>query len=443
MLGIATLVLGCWLIPCCVERSAALAAKGKKKNKSSDGKTVARSVTAKGTILSRKTLGKPWRIVTKKGKLYDGDLLLGLPGAMLESRNKAVRLALLADFDRESPYPIREAAVILHHNPDVDLDLTLDRGRIDLINQKKKGPAHVRLRVRKDTWDVTLDEPGTSLALELYARWPAGVPFTTKPGPKDVPTANLIFLALKGEVNLLHDGYEHALSAPPGPAMIEWDSVTGQDETPQKLEKLPPWAQTGGKQTVVAKAKKQGLNRFRKAIIANGVKATLEKYVNSDNKLERMLAVFGMGATDNLMGLANALREAKHPDVWQNGVEALRNWISRAPGNDQILYNALLRVGKFPQAEADTVLQLLHSFGEDDLGHPEVYQTLIDFLEHDRLAVRGLAYWHLSRLVPQGEAFGYNPLDSKEKREAAVAKWRKLIPEGKMPPKEKPKDSGK
>src|SRR5262249_28674578 len=169
MLGIATLVLGCWLIPCCVEPSAALAAKGKKKNKSSDGKTVARCVTAKGTILSRTTLGKPWRIVAKKANLYDGDLLLALPGAMLESRNKAVRMALLADFDRLSPYPLPEAAVILHNNPDVALDLTLDGGRIALINQKKKGAAHVRLRVRKDTWDLTLDEPGTSLALELYA----------------------------------------------------------------------------------------------------------------------------------------------------------------------------------------------------------------------------------------------------------------------------------
>ena len=83
-------------------------------------------------------------------------------------------------------------------------------------------------------------------------------------------------------------------------------------------------------------------------------------------------------------------------------------------------------------------MQLLHSFGEDECARPELYQTLIDYLEHPRLAIRGLSYWHLSRLVPEGAEFSYNPLDPKTKRAAAVAKWRKLIPPGKMPPKSKP-----
>src|SRR5206468_4086571 len=120
--------------------------------------------------------------------------------------------------------------------------------------------------------------------------------------------------------------------------------------------------------------------------------------------------------------------------LWENGVMVLRNWINRNPGNDQIVYKAFLNVGKVPVAEAQTIMQLLHSFGEDDLAQPEVYQTLIDYLDHDRLAIRGLAYWHLSRLVPEGKAFGLNPVDAKDKRDAAVAKWRKLIPDGKMPP---------
>ena len=31
------------------------------------------------------------------------------------------------------------------------------------------------------------------------------------------------------------------MSAPPGPAFIEWDSVTGMDDSPQRLEELPAW----------------------------------------------------------------------------------------------------------------------------------------------------------------------------------------------------------
>src|SRR5262249_48114505 len=87
------------------------------------------------------------------------------------------------------------------------------------------------------------------------------------------------------------------------------------------------------------------------------------------------------------------------------------------------------------EVDAETTVQLLHSFGDDDLDRPETYEMLIDYLDHEKLAVRGLAHWHLIRLVPEGKKFGYNPLDPKKKRDAAVAKWRKLIPHGKMPPK--------
>jgi hypothetical protein len=69
------------------------------------------------------------------------------------------------------------------------------------------------------------------------------------------------------------------------------------------------------------------------------------------------------------------------------------------------------------------------------LARPETYQTLIDYLDHEKLGIRGLAYWHLSRLVPEGKKFGYHPADSEKKRLAAAAKWKNLIPEGKMPPK--------
>jgi hypothetical protein len=144
-----------------------------------------------------------------------------------------------------------------------------------------------------------------------------------------------------------------------------------------------------------------------------------------------------MGAMDNLRGLAMVLAASKHPDTWDHGVRALRHWIGRGPGQDQKLYDALIKEGKFSELEAETVLQLLHSFGEDQLTKPELYEVLIDFLEHDRLAIRGLAHWHLYRLVPDGRKIEYNPIAPKEDRHQAVEQWRKLVPPGKLPPEPK------
>ena len=81
----------------------------------------------------------------KQGEqLYTGDLLVGMPGAAIDSADGAVRLDLLSDPDKQSPYPVLEAAVVLHHSAGHDLDFTLDRGRVNVTNRKKEGPAKVR-----------------------------------------------------------------------------------------------------------------------------------------------------------------------------------------------------------------------------------------------------------------------------------------------------------
>jgi hypothetical protein len=431
--GRAVIAWGIALILAGLGTPAVSRAKEKKKAKPKRA-VVATSASAKGMIFRRENFGRPWHVVSAKEKLSSGDMLIGLPGAKVDSKNKAVRLLLMADLDRTSPYPVRENAVILHNNKKVDLDLTLDRGRIDLINRKKKGPAHVLLRVRKTRWELTLQTPGTSLALGLYGRWEAGARFTPKPTAKDVPTSHLLFLVIKGEVDVKDGGFEHALTAPPGPALMEWDSVTGHDETPKRLDKLPPWADENRRVTPEVKEKQARLKRFRNLVLKKGIGKTLDTLVKSDDLKDRALAVLGMGVFDDLPRLRKALMQAKHPDVWDTGVLVLRHWIGRGPGQDQRLYQAILKSGKVTPAYAESIMQLLHSFGENELARPELYQTLIDYLEHSKLAVRGLAYWHLSRLVPEGQKFGYNLLDPKKKRAAAVAKWRKLIPRGKMPP---------
>src|SRR5262249_1105389 len=152
-------------------------------------------------------------------------------------------------------------------------------------------------------------------------------------------------------------------------------------------------------ETPVAKKKKQIIEKFREAIVAKSIEGAVDEFLNSDNELERTLAIFAMGALDQLQRLGKAMRGAKQPDVWETGVVALRHWIGRGPGQDQVLYNGLIEGANYQPVHAETVLQLLHSFGEAELASPETYQTLIDYLEHDQLAIRGLAYWHLYRLV--------------------------------------------
>jgi hypothetical protein len=415
-------------------------AQGKPGAAPAKGAAVAQAVSEKATLVRRDRPGQPWQVVDQKEALNGDELLVALPGAQLDSANHAVRLTFHSDLQGLSPYPIHESAVRLLNEPGADLGLVLDRGRVDLVNQKSSGAAKVRVRVRQDTWNLTLATPGTRIALELYSLWPRGVPFRKQPGPKDAPTANLVFLVLKGHVELEHSHHVFGLSAPPGPAMIAWDSVTGQDEAPKGLDKLPPWAESDGGTDEATAKKKAVLERFRKLALAKSPEAALEELLQSTDPWERRLAVFGMGALDDIAGLGKAIRETKHADVWDNGILALRHWIGRGPGQDQQLYQGLIDKAKFKPIEAETVLQLLHSFGDDELARPEIYETLIEYLNHDKLPIRGLAYWHLKRLVPGGKAIGYDPQASPEARAAAITKWKELVPEGTVPRRTAPKN---
>jgi hypothetical protein len=392
-------------------------------------------VSEKGSMLRRAGPDDEWKIVSQNDQLPAGDLIVGLPGAMLDSANGAVRVTLLADLDQNSPYPIKEAAVRLQSAPETDLALVLDRGRIDLANRKKDGPATVRVRVRNASWDIVLAEPGGEVALELFGRWPPGVPFRKEADAKHEPVADLVILVLKGQVTLKHGGREFAMQAPPGPAMIEWDSISGQDESAQRLEKLPPWASETGEETPEAKSKKAAIERFRQSLTSKSIDESLEEFLKSEDRIDRALAIYVMAALDKLAAIGTAFRETKHPDVLDISIVALRHWIGRGAGQDQILYNRLVEGAKLKPVHAETIMQLLHGFGEVDLGRPETYQTLIDYLDHDLLGIRALAYWHLYRLVPAGRDLGYNPLEAKDNRETAVKKWRALVPRGKVPPR--------
>jgi uncharacterized protein (TIGR03000 family) len=403
------------------------------------GEVAAKAASQKGMLLYRPVGDEKWSVADEHAALAAEDLVIGIPGAVLESNDGAVRLRLVRH--AESPLPVIEPGVVLHKPGDASLDFSLDRGMVELTNLAK-GASRVRVHVRDRVWDLNLQDPGGQVLLEFYSTWPKGSHFHKKLDPKDVPLAQLTFVMLKGDMDLTHAGRAVLLGAPPGPASIAWDSVTGMDKSPQHLAELPAWilppTDDAGKER--AKMREAVLKRLREAVAAKPLGEVLDEFVESENAIDRRAAVIIMTATDDLTRLAKAIRETKYPDVWQESVLSLRHWIGRAPGQDQKLYQRAVDKKFFTPEEAAAVLQLLHSFGDADLAKPILYEKLIDYLDDDQMYLRGLAYWHLSRLVPEGKKFHYDPRAPKEERDKAVEEWKKLIPPGKLPPalKEEP-----
>src|SRR5262249_5015372 len=153
------------------------------------------------------------------------------------------------------------------------------------------------------------------------------------------------------------------------PALLMGDSLGDTDPSPQRMEQLPPWA--AGDVSEHTKKVRAVLARFRRLAVQGSIGQALDALLASDDEPDRRVAVYLMGATDDLERLGKALTEAKHPDVWDTGVLALRHWIGRGPGQDQKLYQRLVGKRGFTPAQADTVMNLLHGFGPEDLARPE------------------------------------------------------------------------
>jgi hypothetical protein len=395
-------------------------------------KAVVGQAGAIGALLHRDN--SMWRLITPAADIYSDDLIVAVPAGAITSKSRNVRLTLLSDLARTSPYPVYESAVVLH-NTELDLDFTLDRGRVDVTNVARMGEAKIRVRFQKQVWDLTLGEKA-KVAFELFGRWPAGMHFSNTPKPDETPTLDLVMVVKAGHVSLKAEGKEFAMSAPPGVAYYHWDSVPPFEEAPRRLEKLPTWAGT----VIQIPANAPEIAKFLRAIVSraranSSIEDALASTLTDESATARRMAVYGLGAVDDLPRLIDAMSSSKFPDVRDVSVIALRHWIGRGEGQDMKLYDALVKKG-FSEKHAAAVMQLLHSFSDQQKASPATYQTLIELLMHENPAVRQLANWHLTRLVPAA-TIEYDPLAAPEERQKVHDKWKELVPTGSLPPKPK------
>ncbi len=396
-----------------------------------------------GALLLQPDRGTDFEIAQRGANIPPRALLIGVPSGLLESANRAVRLNLAVDLGDVSPLPILETAVRLQvpgqRDPKADLVVDMERGRIELSNHQPRGGALVKVRFGykptrqpgkydRYVWDINLTEPGSRVVLELYGRWQQGVRFQETPNPDQVPATEMVLLVTQGTVTVETDRLAFAMLPPPGPAYFHWDSVLGADASPRRLQRLPDWAEPNAESAEVQPGLRAALQKLGKQLENSRLEPSLKRMIRSDQAAERRVGVVLTAAVDQLPLVIQALENPRHADLRTAAVNALLHWIGREPGQDTRLFQAVQQTG-FSRPQATTLLRLLYPFDAMDLVRDATYETLIDLLAAERMALRVLAQWHLLRLLPQGKGIMYDPAGSAEERQAAIAQWRKLFAE--------------
>src|SRR5262249_31665591 len=136
-----------------------------------------------------------------------------------------------------------------------------------------------------------------------------------------------------------------------------------------------------------------------------------------------------------------------HAAERNTAIFALRRWLSRNAQQGLLLYDpknenkkaGLLRSKGFSNNEAAIIYSLLHDFNDQQRNNPATYEALASDLEHKRVAIAELAWWHLLRLamgVKELPAFNAAaPMEDRKRVEAVIMD---LVKKNKLPPPRQP-----
>jgi len=389
-----------------------------------------------GTLLVQKDGKQAWSFPELYTGLASGSRLLVLPGAkgVVQVKEGDVNLTLSGRLAGLAPSPVLGAAARLHAGKAFDLDMTLEEGRALIENRKKDGPIKIRLRIHDDNLDITLLNKDTVVGLESYRAWPAGTPFSAKPIKDREPEIHLDLLILKGKVELLLKTERHSLQAPAKGALRFHLSSFGGFRGPVLLAKVPTWVKPAADKSAQATAWYKEVESLRRLLAdKKALDGILAERLKQKDSLKRAVAVLSGGAVGDRNLILAGLNDEKSGDVRRAAVFALAHEANRSQAADIGLYKALLGK-KYTRGQAEIFMHLLHGFSAKDLLRPETYETLISYLQHKDLGIRELAAWRLYGLVPQGKDIIYDAAGASEERARGQAAWRKLIPEGKLPP---------
>jgi hypothetical protein len=383
-----------------------------------------------GTILVSGADRTQWELPQLFDDIHDGPRLLVLPGArgIVHLKEGDVRLTLAGNLPQLSASPVLEAAAILHASQGVDLDMTLQRGRI-LVENRQEGPVKVRLRDKNTQVDATLAKK-CALALESFDRLVAG------DSPKEARARQhrFILLVVRGKADVMVKEMAHVTKhVMHGPVVLDW-SGEGRPSEPTALKELPLWLNPGADVSPRATLWHKAVERVRRELAeTKSVKVGLANALKDSNPTIRAVTLFSYAALGDMENVVAGLSDT-NGDVRQAAVTSLQHRLGHEPDFAQRLRALLIEKG-FAEGQAEIVLHLLQGFSGKDLGKSETYQTLINYLQHDTLSVRELAAWNLARLVPQGKNIPYDAAGTAEQRRASQAAWRRLIPPGQVPPR--------
>ena len=346
---------------------------------------------------------------------------------------KGLRLTLWGNSPECSDSPalalLAEAAVTVNEPKDaMDVDITLDRGRIRLANSNAKDVVSIRLRFEDRAYDMEL-EPGAEVVAVLLRRFSTGVLLRGEAKPRYVMT----LYRAKGRLNFTMVGSNTVSAGPPGEAIVDGAGNMSFGDAAKNAS----WTQYKPNEPAAAALRRLSDRLAEKA----PVEKILIAEAGSTNDAVESLAVRSLGAIGAVSPVLDALNMEgeDHAPARRAAIEALRQWVRRSHDQEMLLCDAKnekgLLIKSYGEHNSDEIMAILKGFSDDDRQQPEIYRDLVNDLRDSKIGVREIAYWQLLHLAAGMKLPEYNAAWEGDRLNKATEEWKKLIDDGQLPPK--------
>ena len=367
--------------------------------------------SSRQSLLATQT-SRGWQVLRSRSTIRKGDRIAATPpfSAMVEVGELGLAFELL-------PGACIEVLGATEKEP---LVFRLVRGRLSVKRTGKEDaePLVLGVRLRDEVCRLTLEVPQTTCGLEVVPREPNSFEADLAKDPYEAHIAMIEGSAIfAGEV-----GGEDKL--PPQ----TWTSISRKDRQQQMASRrqslvvLPDWLDPS-KSRMTNTERTSSVKFFKDVDSDVPLDETLPPIVTSTSPAMSLFAVRGLATTDQYAELVKALARVEFEESRAAAISGLKSWLPQAPENRELLKAELSK--SFPPENVDPLYRLLWGYNEADAHNAATSRILVEWLRHDSLAIRHLAFFQIYNLT--GLKHEYRPVNPANQRNVAVERWLKEL----------------
>ncbi len=303
-----------------------------------------------------------------------------------------------------------------------EMGFQIQEGRIRIeasrgLNDAKDaaGPT-LSIKVRNELWRIELVTRDTVCGIEIDAVQP------TKPGEALGENSYTGMLYTYSGMVRFSDGKGKVQTIDAG----NWMSLSAKDRAEENINpsnqpkplRIPRWVESNYNDN--SYLARRSIAAFAKELHDDQLVSLTMPTITKDVKPNISdLGTKALVVTNRYQELVKVLDEVDHHESRITAINGIRNWLSRDPENEKRLKEALN--DQFSQEMAEIMERLLWGFQKEDAEDRFISGRLVEWLEHDHVVVRELAFNYIHQLT--GRPIDYSNIATPTQRRSSARRW--------------------